>query len=253
MDVELALDKKVLVNPRESPQVINVSKNFHRIICPSRLLITGPSLSGKSTFIKLLLQHRENIYDSQFTRVIYCSPHCFSGALDAYLSSLRSHFPDLELSSELPNVVDLNLSADGYHKLILIDDFMLRFNNSDVAFKLLTIQSHHMNISLVVTSHNLFAGSKFQKTLTRNYSEIVLLYTRSDKLSLRTLGVQMFPDNARILIKAMNWVEKNISSQLKYLLLDISPLTHLPPNMVIRTEIFSQNPVFFIPINSDQD
>ena len=184
--------------------------------------------------------------------MIYCSPHCLS-TQEKYVNSLRSHFPDLELSSELPNVVDLNLSADGEHKLILIDDFMLRFNNSDAAFQLLTIQSHHMNISIVVTSHNLFAGSKFQKTLTRNYSEIILMYTRSDKLSLRTLGIQMFPDNPRILIKAMSWVAKHIDSHLKYLLLDISPLSRLPANMIIRSDIFSNSPVFFIPTNSDQE
>ena len=119
------------------------------------------------------------------------------------MNSLRTHFPDLELSSDLPNVVDLNLSADGHHKLIIVDDFIHPFNSSNAAFELLTIQSHHMLISIVVTSHNLFASSKFQKTLFRNYSEIVLLYTRNDKLVLRTLGVQMFPDNVRILIKAV--------------------------------------------------
>ena len=249
----LSLDKKVRVNPRESPQVLKVSKKFGKIICPSRLLVCGPSLSGKSTFVKLLLEHREKIYDSDFTRVIYCSPHCLTGAQDVYVNALRTHFPDVELSSDLPNVIDLNLSADGHHKLIIVDDFIHRFNSSNAAFELLTIQSHHMLISIVVTSHNLFASSKFQKTLFRNYSEIVLLYTRSDKLALRTLGVQMFPDNVRILIKAMSWVAKHIDSYLKYLLLDVSPLTRLPQNMIIRTDIFGPSPIFFIPNNTEQD
>ena len=250
MDEARSIDRKIIVNPRESPQIIKVSPKFGKIICPSRMLVCGPSLSGKSTFMKYLVQYREQIFDQKFDRIIYCSPQCLTGAQDNYVDFLRKQFSDLELSSELPCVNALNITSDGTHKLILIDDFMLSFNQSQNAFKLLTIHSHHMQITAVVTSHNLFASSKFQKTLTRNYSEIVMLHARSDKLSLRTLGTQMFPDSPRILIRAMNWVEKQ-EGELRYLLLDISPLTHLPSNMIIRTNIFPENgilaPVYFIP------
>ena len=249
MDAAASLDRKVVVNPRESPQFITVSKTFCKIVTPSRLLVAGPSLAGKSTFLKKLVEFREEIYDQQFQRIIYCSPHCWTQ--NEYLESLRKQFPNLELSSELPCLDALNIIIDGTHKLILIDDFMLAFNQSPHAFKLLTIHSHHLQISVVVTSHNLFASSKFQKTLTRNFSEIVLLYARSDKLSLRTLGIQMFPETPRILLKAMAWIEKQEDIDLRYLLLDVSPLTHLPYNMVLRTNIFPVNgvlaPVFFIP------
>ena len=251
MDAARLLDRKIVVNPRESPQIIKVSKKFGKILVPSRILICGPSLSGKSTFMQRLVQHREQIFDRKFDRIIYCSPQCLSGAQNHYVEFLRKQFPALELSSELPCVNALNITSDGTHKLILIDDFMLSFNQSQNAFKLLTIHSHHMQISAVVTTHNLYASSKFQKTLTRNFSEIVMLHARSDKLSLRTLGAQMFPEMPRILLKAMNWVERQDQAELRYLLLDISPLTHLPSNMIIRTNIFPENgilaPVFFIP------
>lgn len=250
-----ASDQKILVNPKESPQILKVSRKFGKIVCPSRMLVCGPSLSGKSTFLKNLVVYRKEVYDVSFQRIIYCSPNAFNGAQDEYIQTLKTTFPDLEVLSELPVVEELNIRSDETHKLLLIDDFMISFNRSNSAFKLLTIQSHHMNISIVVTSHNLFAASKFQKTLTRNYSEIVLLYNRSDKLSLRTLGVQMFPDNHRALMKAMTWVEKHLHNQLKYILLDVSPITHLPASMIIRTSIFPNNgvlsPIFFISGSSD--
>ena len=243
-------DRKVVVNPRESPQIINVSNKFGKIICPSRMLICGPSLSGKSTFLLNLVQHKDLLFDSKFDRIIYCSPQCLSGAQDEYIQRLREFFPAVELCSDLPDPETLNITADKSHKLILIDDFMASFNSSTLAFKLLTIQSHHMLISVAATSHNLFAQCKFNKTLTRNYSEIVLLYTRSDKLALRTLGCQMYPENPKILLKAMSWVERNLpDDDLKYIFLDISPLTHLPSSMILRTRIFPTHniiaPVFF--------
>ena len=122
----LSLDKRVRVNPRESPQVLKVSKKFGKIIC-------------------LSLEHREKTYDCDFTRVIYCSPHCLTGAQDEYVNSLRTHFPDLELSSDLPNVVDLNLSADGHHKLIIVDDF-IHYN------KFMVTISTEVQICLLYTS-----------------------------------------------------------------------------------------------------
>ena len=81
------------------------------------------------------------------------------------------------------------------------------------------------------------------------------MYSRSDRLSIRTLSQQTFPDCPRLLQKAMSWVEKNVSGHLKYVLLDVGPTSHLPPNMVVRTLIFPQNgvlsPVYFIPANTE--
>ena len=138
-------DQKVKVNPRETPQKIHVTKNFGKIICPSRLLICGPSLSGKSQLIRRMVQYRQDIYSEHFTRIVYASPNCLAGTTDNYVDSLKEHFPELELTSELPNVHSLDLANDHSHKLVIIDDMILKFNNSKNALKLLTIHSHHAN------------------------------------------------------------------------------------------------------------
>ena len=138
-------DQKTEVKPRESPQTIHVSKKFGRIICPSRMLLAGQSLSGKSQFIRHLIQYRDQVYDQKFSRIVYCSPACLNGGQDEYVDSIRKHFPELELSSELPNVNSLDLGSDEDHKLIIIDDMILQFNHSNAALRLLTIHSHHMN------------------------------------------------------------------------------------------------------------
>ncbi len=55
-------------------QEIEVPKNFGKIICPSRMLVCGPSMCGKSTFILNVVEHRNVVYDQTFERVIYCLP-----------------------------------------------------------------------------------------------------------------------------------------------------------------------------------
>ena len=243
--------QKLIVNPKENLQIIKVSKDFGKIICPSRMLVAGPTTSGKSWFMAKIIEHRSTIYNCSFDRIVYFSPHCLSGGQEKYIASLRKSFPNLELSASLPNVDDFSIVADDSHKLFLIDDFMESFNNSSLAFKLLTIDSHHRKISVIVTSHNLFGASKYQKTFSRNYSEMVLLANRGDKLSLRTLGSQMFPDSPRILLRAMSWVEDHSEENPKFILLDISPITTLPTNMIVRTNIFPHDgihaPIFFVP------
>lgn len=242
---------KVTVNPKENVQIIEVSKNFGKIICPSRMLVAGPTTSGKSWFMAKMVEHRSTIYDVSFDRIIYFSPHCLSGGQDDYIANLRKFFPNLELCADLPSVDALNIFADNTHKLFLIDDFMESYNNSKDAFRLLTIDSHHRKITVIVTTHNVFGASKYQKTFSRNYSEMVLLANRGDKLSLRTLGSQMFPDSPRILLRAMSWVEENSIEKPKYILLDVSPVTTLPSSMIVRTNIFPKDgihaPIFFIP------
>ena len=244
-------NQKVFVNPKESVQIITVPKDFGKIMCPSRMLVAGPTTSGKSWFLSKIIEHRSTIYNSSFDRIIYFSPHCLSGGQDEYIRNLRQFFPDLELSANLPNVDELNIVADDSHKLFLIDDFMQPFNNSSLAFRLLTIDSHHLKITVIVTTHNLFGASKYQKTFSRNYSEMVILANRGDKLSLRTLGSQMFPDSPRILLRAMSWVEDHSDEKPKYILLDVSPITTLPTNMIVRTNIFPRGgihaPIFFVP------
>ena len=127
-------NNKVTVNPKETIQIINVSKDFGKIICPSRILVAGPTTSGKSWFMAKMIEHRSTIYNCSFDRIIYFSPHCLSGGQDNYITKLRQFFPNLELSASLPDADELNIVADDSHKLFLVDDFMESFNNSSLAF-----------------------------------------------------------------------------------------------------------------------
>ena len=67
------------INTNSTTQTLKVPENFDKIATPSRLLITGPTMSGKSRFILQLLQNRHTIFDRDFEQIIYClPPNCFN-------------------------------------------------------------------------------------------------------------------------------------------------------------------------------
>ena len=62
-------DRNIVINPNLAVQQIKVSKNFGRFIHPVRLLVSGPTNSGKSEFCLNLLRYRDQLFDQQFKRV----------------------------------------------------------------------------------------------------------------------------------------------------------------------------------------
>ena len=46
---------------------LQVLKDFGKIMTPSRMLICGPTMAGKSTFALELIRHRDVVYDKSVT------------------------------------------------------------------------------------------------------------------------------------------------------------------------------------------
>ncbi len=53
---------------------LTVSKDFGKIVTPSRMLVAGPTLCGKSTFALEKIKHRDQVYDKPFERILYALP-----------------------------------------------------------------------------------------------------------------------------------------------------------------------------------
>lgn len=114
--------------------------------------------------------------------------------------------------------------------------------------------SHHCNISVVIISQNYFEKSRFNKSFQRQFSEKVLFYDRTDALQLNIISRQIFPGKAHFLQSVFKWLHKHRPfDPLKYVLIDGSPITSVPFNMIVRTCIFPEGdtksiqPIFFFP------
>ena len=243
----------VVINEHATVQKINVEKDFQKIICPSRMLIAGPSMIGKSTFILKLVQHRNLIYNETFERIIYCLPEDSLHLHQEFLKEMESAFSSLEVVEGMPKLNGLHIKDTKNHKLLILDDLMLPVFDTQSMMELITKDSHHCNCSVVITSQNFFHPSKYGRTFVRNCSEKILFFDKTDAKQLSILSMQIYPNKPNFLKNCFDWLFKNHPNEhLKYILIDSSTLSHFPHNALVRTFILPNQtgkvqPILFFP------
>ena len=247
-------DKNVTISSSKKVQKLEVSANFGKIICPSRLVIAGPTLSGKSTFAYQLVKYRDTIYSEPFSRIIYALPETSIHLHKDFIENLRSDCANIEIVEGLPDLEEVHLTADkNTHKLLILDDLMTKVFASANMLELMTSTSHHNNISVVIITQSIFLPSKHRLTLVRNCSEKVFFHNKVDQLELSIISRQIYPSKPHFLKKCFDQVyAKTKKKDLKYLLIDASPLSDVPQNAIVRSFIFPREdgkvrPIFFLP------
>ncbi len=240
-------------------QQIEVPKNFGKIIFPSRMLISWPSMVGKSTFVLDLVKHRDLVYSETFERILYCLPDDSLHLHQDFVKNMQNAFPPLEIIEGLPRISDLHIKDNKSHKLLILDDLMVSVFDTQTMVDLITKDSHHCNCSVIITSQNFFYPSKYGRTFVRNCSEKVLFFDKTDAKQLSILSMQIYPSRPTFLKSCFDWLFKHYPKEkLKYLLIDSSILSHFPHNALVRTFILPNNagkvqPVLFFPPDENKD
>ena len=243
----------IIIKENATIQEIKVPRSFGKIICPSRLLVCGPSMAGKSTFVLSLVEHRNVIYDQNFERILYCLPEDSLHLHQNFIKQMQDAFPALEIIEGLPRISELHIKDNKNHKLLILDDLMLSVFDTQTMVDLITKDSHHCNCSVIITSQNFFHPSKYGRTFVRNCSEKFLFFDKTDAKLLSILSMQLYPARPSFLKSCFDWIFKYHSKEkLKYLLIDSSILSQFPHNALVRTFILPNSagnvePVLFFP------
>ena len=166
----------------------NDALKFHT---PCAISITGSSQSGKSYLMADLIQHRTDLFNTNFQQIFYCQPESLFHGANPIFDKLKSMCPQIQLIQGLPDIAKLNLHIDRTSKLLLVDDMMQSILASPQMLDLLTIQIHACNITLCFTMHNNFPQSKFGKTISRNVQYKFLFHNRLELTELRILSCQL--------------------------------------------------------------
>jgi hypothetical protein len=161
-----------------------MSKQFSS---PFTMIVTGPSRSGKSTFITNLIKNLDTLIDGEKIRqVIWCYKNENSIPKD-----LKSH-PIVAFHKGVP--ADLEEIAP--HTLLVFDDLMMDSFSKEIT-EIFTILSHHNNISIILVLHNLFFQNKFTRNITLNTQYIVYFKNPRDLSSISHIARQLCPSNSR--------------------------------------------------------
>lgn len=196
-----------------------------KLIHPSTCLISGPTGSGKTQFVSLLIEHDMIEPKPEHIQILY-------GEWQPAYDKLQVIRPDIDFIKGFPpNLYD---SLDPkIRNLVILDDQMSKIGDSKDLGRLFTEGSHHRNLSIIYIVQNLFDKGKSQRTVSLNSQYFVLFKNPRDTSQIQVLARQMFPKNTKFLVGSF------IDATTKpygYLFIDLRPETE--DELRVRTFIF---------------
>jgi hypothetical protein len=201
---------------------------------PFGCMVGGPSNSGKSQLVYKILDHAEKMFSPVPKAVIYCY-----GEYNSMVPKLESK--GIYVSSGMPSDDFLAKLPRPY--LWVMDDMMSQINDKTLS-EIFTKRNHHRNFGVIFITQNIF--EKSLRVPRQNSQYIFLTRAPNSLLSIRNLGVQLFPRNLNYFLDAY---DKACKKHYGYLLIDMHPSSN--PLLRLRTNIFPEEEhCIFIPINN---
>ena len=200
------------------------SINDSKLEKPFRLIVGGGSGSGKTTFVKELVD--TNHFSSPFDKIVYCYPD--------YLTDVPVELD--QIVEYRPGLCDLNyLSNLPRNSLVIYDDMMEECGKSDDIMKLFTVVARKRNLSIIFLVQNIYHQSKQFRNIRLNATGFVLFkfYAANDVNNrlMRDLGVQSLFTKRQL--------EKHYDKKFAYIVIDIHPQRH-SSFVTIKSNIFDK-------------
>lgn len=181
----------------------------------STIGVYGPSMSGKSTFVTKILDNKNVMFVTEPRKIMYCY-----GIWSAGYEKMESHIDNITFRKGLPSQEEVENFADGEHNLIILDDLMSEICKNSWTDQLFTMCSHHLKLSIVFVSQNLFPQSKNARNIALNLKYITLFRSPRDIHQIGVLGSQL--GARKSLIAAYNDAVLQ-NGKFNYLLIDLTP------------------------------
>jgi len=215
-----------------------------RLQTPARIILLGPSMSGKSTWLLELLKNQEKTFKEEFDFIVYCTgieqPE-FEKKLKEYFS------PDLKIFYNLPTekILTKKLFINKKNPCIILDDMASEIKNTKILSDLFTKISHHTNLTVILTVQTLFWPGESMKIANRNATHFIIFKSPREGQGIRLLSRQIFPSTYKCMIDAY---EKVTETPFACLVVDLTPSCH--KHYRLRSNIFSDdNYSVFVPEN----
>ena len=180
-----------------------------RLIPSFKLVIYGPSRSGKTLFVKDLLLNLDafTVKPPKKTIIIYTvwqpayDEMKNEGLVDTFIQD------NSNLQSQLSEYIE------GKENLFIFDD-MVNSKNIDYISELFMVQGRHNNISLVFISQQAFRQNEAFKSISNNTNYLVLMKNDRNILEVQSLAKQMTPGPQPLLLQIFREATNNSYSYL---------------------------------------
>lgn len=197
-------------------------------LSPSSFSISGTTGSGKTSFLKKLLENKELMFTSPPNKILYCY-----GVWQDLFNEMESAIPNLYFNEGIPSSELINEFTDYKHNVIVLDDLMTECLKNDEIELLFTRGAHHKKLSVIYLNQNMFCQGKHARTIALNCHYMILFQNLRDCSQVQRLGQQLFPNNSHVLVEAY---KDCLQKPFGYLVIDLSPSTE--HTFRLRTDIF---------------
>ena len=201
---------------------------------PFTAVVSGPSGCGKSRFCLRLIKNSSSMIHPPPKKIYWHYGIYQSGFNSSEYKSVEFHegLPNLEqVSGNSTPENSVAASFDREPILLVLDDLMSEVDDS--VAQIFTRGSHHLNVSILYITQNLFQQNKHSRTINLNSHYIVLFKNPRDVTQISYLGRQMYPKKSTFLVDAF---KDATSKAYGYLFLDLKADTD--EQLRVRTSIF---------------
>uniref|UniRef100_A0A158P4L8 AAA+ ATPase domain-containing protein n=1 Tax=Tetranychus urticae TaxID=32264 RepID=A0A158P4L8_TETUR len=190
------------------------------------MLIAGPTGSGKTYFIRDMINKAGYICDPAPKKITY---------LYGEYQKIFNSMTDVKFIEGLQEEVIKNAGGEE-PEWIVIDDLMLEASNQTFISNLFTKGSHHRNISVILVTQNFFMKGRESRNISLNSQYVVCFKNPRDKSMITNIGRQMFPSKIK---KFQAAYEDATSTPFSYLFIDLKPDTNEKVRLI--TNIFNED------------
>jgi hypothetical protein len=213
-------------NKNEGPPGVRDSADF---VCihPFTMTIAGPTGSGKTLWVKTLLENKQ--IEPFPVNIIWC----YSQWQKAY-EDLQKNF-NIKFYKGLP--LDLmNMFSQITTNLVITDDLMAGATRSRDVCDLFTKGLHLRNLSIICLLQNLYYQGRENRTMSLNTQYMELFKNPRDQQQIAVLARQMYPNDSDRMLQIY---KEATHEPYGYLFVDLKPET--PDSERLKTDIFKHN------------
>ena len=207
-----------------------MTPNEFALKVPFSVFVSGPSQSGKTRFTQQILNNVEKgVLSKPIKKIVYA----YSKWQPAF-QEMRDNDASMTFYEGLPTKEELaEWTKDGEDLLLVLDDLVYRVIQSFDYMELFSIYVHHLKVSVIFISQNLFPQGKYSRVISLNCQYLVLFKNPRDNFQIRYLATQLYPRNTSYFLDAY---DKATQKPYSYFLVDLS--VSAKREYALRTGIF---------------